>query len=136
MRVGCDEPERFARADLCAVAGTVNQCIAAVRRLAYEAADFGLLSPELAAGIRRVKGVKQFGARTGNWLTQDQARLLLEKANGDDLRSARDLAMLSALVGCGTLCSYGCGSTDKARTLGHCGPSVVSQADRLLLSAG
>jgi hypothetical protein len=75
-------------------AGTVNQRLGAVRRLAYEATDSGLLSPELATGIRRVKGMKQLGARTGNRLTQDQARLLLEKANGDDLRSARDLAML------------------------------------------
>jgi hypothetical protein len=38
-------------------AGTINQRLAAVRRLAHEAADSGLLSPELAAGIRRVKGV-------------------------------------------------------------------------------
>jgi integrase len=82
-------------------AGTVNQRLAAVRRLAYEAADSGLLSPELAAGIRRVKGAKQLGARMGNWLTQDQVRLLLEKADGDDLRSVRDLAMISVLVGCG-----------------------------------
>src|SRR6266480_3580207 len=37
--------------------GTINVRLAAVRRLAYEAADAGLLSPELAAGIRRVKGV-------------------------------------------------------------------------------
>ena len=37
-------------------AGTINGRLAAVRRLAYEAADAGLLSPELAAGIRRVKG--------------------------------------------------------------------------------
>jgi integrase len=82
-------------------AGTVNQRLAAVRRLAYEAADSGLLSPELAAGIRRVKGAKQLGSRTGNWLTQDQARNLLQKADGDDLRSVRDLAMISILVGCG-----------------------------------
>ena len=47
-------------------AGTINQRLAAVRRLAYEAADSGLLSPELAAGIRRVKGVKQLGSRSGN----------------------------------------------------------------------
>jgi hypothetical protein len=40
-------------------AGTIYQRLAAVRRLAYEAADSGLLSPELAAGIRRVKGVKR-----------------------------------------------------------------------------
>ena len=46
-------------------AGTINQRLAAVRRVAYEAADSGLLSPELAAGIRRVKGVKQLGAALG-----------------------------------------------------------------------
>jgi site-specific recombinase XerD len=82
-------------------AGTINQRLAAVRRLAYEAADSGLLSPELAAGVRRVKGVKQLGSRIGNWLTRDQARMLLEKADGEDLRSLRDLAMLSVLLGCG-----------------------------------
>jgi hypothetical protein len=49
-------------------AGTINQRLAAVRRLAYEAADSGLLSPELAAGIRRVKGVKHWalGPATGS----------------------------------------------------------------------
>ena len=43
--------------------GTVNLRLGAVRRLAYEAADYGLLSPDLAAGIRRVKGVKKIGVR-------------------------------------------------------------------------
>jgi len=38
---------------------TINLRLAAVRRIAYEAADAGLLSPELAAGIRRVKGVER-----------------------------------------------------------------------------
>jgi len=82
-------------------AGTINQRLAAVRRLAYEAADSGLLSPELAAGIRRVKGVKQLGCRAGNWLNREQARLLLEKSNGEGLRSIRDVAMISILLGCG-----------------------------------
>jgi hypothetical protein len=35
--------------------GTINVRLAAVRRLAYEAADSGLLSPELAAGIPALK---------------------------------------------------------------------------------
>jgi integrase len=82
-------------------AGTINQRLAAVRRLAYEAADSGLLSPELAAGIRRVKGVKQLGCRAGNWLNRDQARLLLERSDGEGLRSVRDVAMISILLGCG-----------------------------------
>src|SRR6202046_3030305 len=38
---------------------TINVRLAAVRRLAYEASDSGLLSPDLAAGIRRVKGAKR-----------------------------------------------------------------------------
>jgi len=41
--------------------GTINLRLGAVRRLAYEAADCGLLSADLAAGIRRVKGVKKLG---------------------------------------------------------------------------
>src|SRR3981081_1267667 len=45
------------------VPSTINVRLAAVRRLAYEAADSGLLSPELAAGIRRVKGAKRLGVR-------------------------------------------------------------------------
>ena len=49
--------------------GTVNLRLGAVRRLAYEAADTGLLSSDLAAGIRRVKGVRNLGVRLGNWLT-------------------------------------------------------------------
>ena len=43
--------------------GIINVRMAALRRLAYEAADCGLLSPELAAGIRRVKGVRKLGSR-------------------------------------------------------------------------
>jgi hypothetical protein len=46
-----------------------------VRRLAYEATDCGLLSADLAAGIRRVKGVKKLGVRLGNWLTAEQGQL-------------------------------------------------------------
>src|ERR1700716_2945887 len=76
-------------------AGTINQRLAAVRRLAYEAADSGLLRPGLAAGIPLVKGVKQLGSRLGNWLSCDQAKLLLENADGEDLRSIRDLAMMA-----------------------------------------
>jgi hypothetical protein len=58
---------------------TINVRLAAVRRLAYDASDMGLLSPDLAAGIRRVKGANRLGVRIGNWLTIDQSRTLLVK---------------------------------------------------------
>src|SRR5450755_2311180 len=56
--------------------GTINLRLGAVRRLAYEASDCGLLSADLAAGIRRVKGVKKLGVRLGNWLTAEQGQAL------------------------------------------------------------
>ena len=82
-------------------ANTINQQLAAVRRLAHEAADSGLLSPELAAGISRVKGVKQLGFRSGNWLSAEQSSEVLEHACGDSMRAKRDYAMLAMLFGCG-----------------------------------
>src|ERR1019366_2487509 len=82
-------------------ANTINQHLAAVRRLAHEAADSGLLSPELAAGISRVKGVKQLGFRAGNWLSAEQSSEVLKHADGDSLRAKRDYAMLAMLLGCG-----------------------------------
>jgi hypothetical protein len=45
---------------------TINLRLASVRRLAYEAADCGLLSADLAAGIGRVKGAKRLGVPVGN----------------------------------------------------------------------
>lgn len=79
---------------------TINVRLAAVRRLAYEASDTGLLSPDLAAGIRRVKGAKRLGVRVGNWLTVDQSRTLLGEPS-DSLRGKRDRAILALLIGCG-----------------------------------
>jgi hypothetical protein len=49
-------------------ATTINLRLAAVRRVAFEAADSGLLSPELAAGIRRVSRAyagSEFALETG-----------------------------------------------------------------------
>ena len=82
-------------------ATTINLRLAAVRRVAYEAADSGLLSPELAAGIRRVKGVRRIGVRVRNWLTAEQGKRLLAGVERRSLRGKRNCAMLSMLIGCG-----------------------------------
>ena len=80
---------------------TINVRLAAVRRLAYEAADTGLLSPELAAGIRRVKGAKRLNVRIGNWLALEQAKGLLRSSDTGTIRAKRDWAILALLIGCG-----------------------------------
>jgi hypothetical protein len=65
--------------------GTINLRLGAVRRLAYEAADSGLLSSDLAAGIRRVKGVRNLGLRLGNWLKAEQSLALWQAPSSKDL---------------------------------------------------
>ena len=80
---------------------TISVRLAAKRRLAYEAADSGLLSPELAAGIQRVKGPKKLGVRLGNWLTAEDARRLWQSPGTETLKGKRDRALLAILLGCG-----------------------------------
>jgi len=80
---------------------TINLRLAAIRRLAYEASDCGLLSPDLAAGIRRVKGVRRLGVRVGNWLTAEESKKLLCTETTSTLRGRRNRALLSLLIGCG-----------------------------------
>ena len=80
---------------------SINVRITAVRKLAVEAADNGLLAPELAAGITRVKGAKSQGARVGNWLSIQQAQKLLNAPDVTTKKGLRDRAMLAVLLGCG-----------------------------------
>src|SRR5438034_11345777 len=81
--------------------GTINLRLGAVRRLAYEASDCGLLSADLAAGIRRVKGVKKLGVRLGNWLTAEQGERLWQAPDKERLKGKRDRALLALLLACG-----------------------------------
>ena len=80
---------------------TINLRLAAVRRLAYEAADCGLLSPDSAAGIRRVKGARRLGVRIGNWLTAEEGRRMIGAFGASALKQRRNRAMIAVLIGCG-----------------------------------
>ena len=80
---------------------TINQRMSAIRKLAEEAADNGLLSQEQANGISRIKGVKTSGVRSGNWLQKEQAQAILGAPDVLTLKGLRDRAILAVLVGSG-----------------------------------
>jgi len=80
---------------------TINQRLSAIRKLAMEAADNGLMPPTVAAAISRVKGAKRAGVRTGQWLTREQAEDLISAPNAATNKGRRDRALLAVLVGCG-----------------------------------
>ena len=80
---------------------SINQRLSAIRKLAAEAADNGALDPQIATGIRAVKGARQEGRRTGNWLTREQAQHWLGAPDTRTLKGLRDRALLAVLIGCG-----------------------------------
>jgi len=80
---------------------TINQKLSAIRKLALEAADNGLMDAQLANGVARVKGVKSSGVRTGNWLTKEQAQRLLDAPDITTLKGLRDRAILAVMLGAG-----------------------------------
>lgn len=87
---------------------SINQALSAIRKLAAEAADNGLVPPPLAYGIERVKGVKQEGVRAGNWLTKEEAQKLVntpvtrwQQEELPALKAIRDQAILAVMVGTG-----------------------------------
>ena len=75
-------------------------CIRDSRKLAVEAADAGWMSDATAQAVKTAPGVKVTGSRTGNWLTKQQARDLLDAPNATSLSGLRDRALLALLVGC------------------------------------
>jgi hypothetical protein len=74
---------------------SINVRITAVWKLAVEAADNGLLAPEWAAGITRIKGMKSKGVRDGNWLSVRQAQTLL---NTSDVSTKKGLHVCIGMV--------------------------------------
>lgn len=80
---------------------TVNLHLSAIRRLARECSEIGLLNPQLATGIVNVKGVKRLGMRIGNWLTVSEAQQFMNAVGDRTLLEKRDSAMMAFLLGCG-----------------------------------
>lgn len=61
----------------------------------YEASDRRLLSPDLAAGIRRIKGVNKIGVRRANWLTLERSQRVWKTPNCKSLKGNCDRAPLA-----------------------------------------
>lgn len=80
---------------------SLNVHLAAIRALAREAAENGLMEEPAAGAIERVRGEKHLGERAGNWLTLDQAKRLIAKPDPTKLTGLRDRALLALLIGCG-----------------------------------
>lgn len=84
-----------------ATAQVRNQTLAALKKLAIEAAELGWIEHSTAAQIERIKARKIQGIRTGRWLNKTQATALLAAPDRTTVQGKRDSAVLALLLGCG-----------------------------------
>lgn len=82
-------------------ASSINQRLTAIRKLANELADNGIIDHSTAQAIGRVEGVRTEGKRLGNWLTKEQAQTMLGLPSVTTVKGLRDRAILAILLGCG-----------------------------------
>jgi site-specific recombinase XerD len=90
-------------------ASSIQVQMSAIRRLAAEMADNGLLDAQAALVIAKVRGPSRGGVRIGNWLSVHQAEDLLALPDAASLKGKRDRAVLSALLGAGLRRAELCG---------------------------
>lgn len=79
---------------------SINGRLVAIRKLAREAADNGLIDDATAGAIARVEGIRAEGTRLGNWLTQADAQRLLDAPDLATVKGRRDRALLAVMLGC------------------------------------
>ena len=82
-------------------ASSINQRLVAIRKMANEAADNGLIPQAAAQAIARAEGERTEGGRLGNWLDTKQAQQLLDAPDRATMKGTRDRAILAVLLGCG-----------------------------------
>ena len=115
---------------------TINVALCAIRRLASELTDNGLISNENASAIMRIKGPRRRGVRLGNWLNAAEAERLVscagheypqrEAGPGGPRRPAgrRSAQERGSPTECGTPAKAG-------RSLGHCRSGGEAGSDPL-----
>jgi integrase len=80
---------------------SVVQARAAIRKMAEEAAEDGLIDDAALSSILRVRYTADAGTRSGNWLTHDQLRALVNTPDAGTIQGIRDRAILAVLGGAG-----------------------------------
>jgi integrase len=80
---------------------TIAQQLSALRKLATEAADNGLLDSQIAAGVCRIRAPRHSGRRIGYWLSAAQAAALIQAPADGSLKCLRDRAIFAVALGCG-----------------------------------
>jgi hypothetical protein len=75
---------------------SINLQLTALRKLAKEAVDEGLIDDRTAAGILRIPMVPNRGVRAGVWLAREQAQRILSGAERADDRGQTGLSRVDA----------------------------------------
>jgi site-specific recombinase XerD len=80
---------------------TINQRLSALRSLAKELKYSGILDEDAARGIADIENLHDYGSHVGIWLSQEDARNLLDTPDQSTLKGKQERVMIALLMGAG-----------------------------------
>ena len=90
---GMDEPGM--------TAANINQRLSAIRRMAKEASEAGLVDQKQAESIAAVEGISASGSSVGIWLSLEEAQSFLDAIDHTSLAGKRDRALIAMFLSSG-----------------------------------
>lgn len=81
--------------------GTINRHLSALRNFFRTARNMGAIPEEVFRHIAEVKNIPSQGQKRGNWLSLEEAQVLLASPDGSTLKGLRDKLILGFMLGCG-----------------------------------
>lgn len=80
---------------------TINQRLSALRSLAKELKYSGILDEDVAQGIADIENLHDYGSHVGIWLSQEDARKLLDTPDQSTLKGKQGRVIIALLMGTG-----------------------------------
>ena len=80
---------------------SINQRLAAIRKLAKESAGNGLIDYQTYTSIKEVDNKDKRGEKLGNWLSIAQAEAMINAPAQNTTKGVRDRAILGVMIGAG-----------------------------------
>ena len=81
--------------------GSINTIVVALKGIAEVCETMNVISTEQAKAIRKIKQLRYYRIPAGRALSPTESKELLKEPDANDMKGARDKAIIALMIGCG-----------------------------------
>ena len=81
--------------------GSINTIMTALKGIAETCETMNVISADQAKAIRKIKQLRYYRIPAGRALSRDESKKLLSEPIANDMKGARDKAIIALMIGCG-----------------------------------